>query len=1728
MIDHEGASDAPKRWRWIIFRPGPDPIQSLVRRLREFARWLAPELVANSGDVLAGLWAAMLRGSSAGLVEIVAGLRRAAPSDAVPRRMAVLIVVDQFEEVFRFEDSSPSLSARQHREDTRALIRVLLAASDAPPGDIDVYVLTTMRSDFLGDCVKFAGLAEAVSDSQFLVPKLTRDQRRSAIVQPVAGRIEPELVQELLNATDEEADDLPVMQHALMRCWRQAAGGPTSDPKPELTLGDYDRIGGIEKALSNHADEIYRELTEGEQTDRTNTIEYLFRALTAIDANGRIIRRPQRFLELVQVTGQSRDLVKSIVDRFRQEDCSFLFPPPQRNANELNLEFSSAIQSGEELCDDTMVDLSHEALIRRWTMISDRTRDNLSGGQRGWVYREQRDAELWRALRVQAEAWQSDPRAVLSEETTRRRKEWFELLPADARRAWARRYALSLGSIGEKTAEGEAAEKEARQQYDDIARLIAESVAHVEKGLNIAGDLGERNLGEAEAVKRRLQDAEREVARHRSRSVILRACDPAHGAEPRTRLLVALEILGASSTSSAPPTPAVATPSTGPTTMADTGVSDYDPLRELKSTAGGAGGTSSRWTYVPEAEQAAYAALAELQAVPAADWQGGTSRRAEANRLYAPVELTAPTPNLGTHGTVQLEFGRIGTLRETLFFCLVPVGPAVSAATVWQTSARTIIKSFTSDGGGIADSYAATGRQWVVSANRLLRPKMEGENELGYTLQSWLEEPYTAAVSSSVAIVVDHEGRYALFWIENTSPSSPRSSAPRHRSSRRSTRSASAASAHLRLLATSTRPVRNTVWHVAFSLDGRRLLILSDALDGFGFECGSDGAITRRIEMHRQPLETGPILALDPARWRWARAVASGPLTSAAEGNDPATTSGGQVVIGGGVGSATSLTIPFHDLVSAAQFSPTGNRIILAPQHGELHLFDLADVSAPIARFGEPKDRFVAVAFSPTEDKLAAAHDDGRISIWSIFPTTDAIVAQARATLGIGHATAGLSVSQRVAFGLLDPVPTESDTALEPAELAVEPVSIITAGMSSEARIQETSPETSSHRAFVIMPFGKKKTADGTVIDFEAVYRELLAPAITAAGLAPHRADADRRGGSIHLDMFQDLLLAEFVVADLTIDNPNVWYEIGVRHALRAGGSVLTYALRDRLPFDIAGQRMQRYSLKEGKLAPDLIEAERTALKEAIEATLGAWRGRRSSPVYQQLPSLREPDWKTLKVGDVNEFWQGLEAWQSRVEVARRKQRPGDILVLAEETPNSVLEFEALRTAADALQRLNRPRYALSVIEQARKLDPDDIKARQIEGIALGRARRYAEARETLRRLAEERKDGETLGLLARTWKDEWTQIWTAHPQRKLDPIAAARDSAATLQSAASAYVEAFRAAPGDYYPGINALTLGRLWEHVNTGRGSRLPLALIAAGVGWSAATAVERRDKDLYWALATRAELALIENRKDDAIDDYSEAAALAVANRDWFALDSSSQQLDFLGELKFHSEIVVEATAVIDRAEQQLRALVGGHPEQRAVPDHIVVFSGHMVDDPAVRGPGKERPPRFPPAKIEAAAARIRTALGEVGVGADDLGLCGGASGGDLLFAEACLERGMRVELRLARAENEFLAESVTFADPDRRWENSFTRVKENPATTVLVMPEELGPAPTGVSVHDRCNRWILYTALSQGLGRASFITLWNGEPGDGPGGTQNMVELVRKLTGRQPIIIDPTTL
>jgi hypothetical protein len=1713
LLDREGAKEQPARWRWLVFRPGLDPINSLVQELLKIGRTIAPDLVSKENEgALADRWSAMLRRSSYGVNEIVTGLGKAARGNELAPRTALLVVVDQFEELFRYEEVGAS-NAAERAESARALVRALLTATGLPGAPIDVHVLITMRSDFIGDCVQFTGLPEAISASQFLVPRMTRDQRREAIVKPVAGQIEPSLVQELLNATDVEQDDLPLMQHALMRTWHKRSGVARKNGKPAaLSLGTYGNIGGIELALSNHADELYGELLAAQphrSAELSRVVEYMFRALTAVDLEKRAIRRPQRFADLVAMTGDE-GLVRIVTDRLSTRDCSFL------------------VCYVDALFGQEIVDVSHEALIRRWRRISDKTPDNESSYGRGWMYQEQRDAEIWRSLRFRAQEIQEDPAALLSEETTRRYNDWFERIPASSRRAWAERY------------EG---------GYDAVAELLKKSLDRLEKGEQFSARLGERNVDRFADLKSRADEAEASARRNFSKMMALRARDAIRNGEVRTGLIIAAEILAASARQTsaggsslsadlergtAPPTgpPGAATPAA--------------------AAAQDTGSDQSRMVYVPEGEQAAYLAL---QRMPQSTSTVGTSREdglpLQPAKFIKPVKTLPARPlHLSLRDEVVLDFGRDDTLLFAYRFRRDDAPVANHGVRSWHALTGSLVAETELDGRLVGGGRLVRAGIFTLSG-RELTWKTGISVQASYALPDWLKGELFATVSPSAnaVAVIDAQGRHLVLRLIVEEKSFDPAFEDR------------------------TGFERASRWQAAFSPDGQRLLALSDQFEGFGLEFSTLPGVRRAVEIDRHSDPGDRVIALDPARWRWARSVVKpgdwritigggvetprdGTIASQAQqangnqtaGGEAGTKSGGVISLptvdmtlvaellsadeGASAGanvagpSASSEAAQAIAGTAAADFSFDGTRLVLAPPRGPLLVYSVADASAPIAVLGSTHDRFVAVAFSPTGDRVAGVYDDGGAIIWPIFPNTLSLLGEARRALAESSGKqVALTASQRSFLGFEQLQLPRDDGILRESE--VKPAAPIP---QIEPQVSPMRPEsqtmTSSRRCFIIMPFGKKAAADGTIIDFDVIYAQLLSPAVAAAGLQPHRADAERRGGSIHADMFQELLLAELVVADLTLDNPNVWYEIGVRYALRASGAVLTYAQRDRLPFDIAGQRMQRYTLKNGKVDPARVDGERAALTQMITATLGDWRGRRSSPVYQQLPNLTEPDWKSLKVGDVNEFWQSLEAWQSRIEVARRKQRPGDILLLAEETPNRVLEFEALRTAARALVQLNHPRYALTVVERARKIDPDDIGVRQIEAIALGRAQRFEEARESLQRLAEQRKDGETLGLLARTWKDEWTRFWNTHPQRKDDPLAAARDTAATLRSAGDAYVEAFRTAPADYYPGINALTLGRLWEHV-TKRKSSVDLDLISAGVRWAVDCAIAR-NKD-FWALVTRAELALVEGQGEAAIDGYSEAAAQAVTARDRFSLDSASQQLDFLDALGFRPDIVSEAAHVINRAERQLDALLGGPAAGRIEPKHVVLFSGHMIDNPAKRGPGKPSPARFPATKVEAVNARIRKALEEIGAGTGDLGLCGGASGGDLLFAEACLARGMRLEVRLARSENEFLAESVTFSDPDRRWEQSFAAVTSSPATTVLTMPEELGPTPdSGDSVHDRRNRWMLYSTLSYGLGRTSFVALWNGEPGDGPGGTQHMVELVKKLTGRQPIIIDPGKL
>jgi hypothetical protein len=174
----------------------------------------------------------------------------------------------------------------------------------------------------------------------------------------------------------------------------------------------------------------------------------------------------------------------------------------------------------------------------------------------------------------------------------------------------------------------------------------------------------------------------------------------------------------------------------------------------------------------------------------------------------------------------------------------------------------------------------------------------------------------------------------------------------------------------------------------------------------------------------------------------------------------------------------------------------------------------------------------------------------------------------------------------------------------------------------------------------------------------------------------------------------------------------------------------------------------------------------------------------------------------------------------------------------------------------------------------------------------------------------------------------------------------------------------------------------------------------------------------------------------------------------------------------------------------------------------PKNVVLFTGHMIDAT------DRKTPRFPADKESAAAAAIAKTLADIGVARGDLAICGGACGGDLLFAEACLARGTMLELYIPFDEPTFLANSVDFANAD--WHERYMAAKSRAA--LHIMPNELGPLPEGDNPYERNNRWMLEAAARFGGEMMAFIALWNGQGGDGPGGAQHLMEQARQKTAR----------
>lgn len=329
------------RWHVAQMRPGDQPTQRLAKALLESSAFETNSAV-NDEDV--AFMRATLRRGPLGLIELL-------NESPIASGHNLLLLVDQFEEIFRFERQSD-------RDEARSFVDLLLTTVESP--DVRVYVVITMRSDFLGSCPVFVGLPEAMNDSQFLTPRLTREQQQTAIECPLAqfnAHIEPAVVSRILNEMGTDPDQLPLMQHLLMRMWRGTVRHRKSEGlsgEVTLTMEDYDKAGGLKGALRSHAQRTFDNLGG---TRRKAIAERIFRNLTEVTDDGHTVRRPAKLDDLCDAVDADEEDLISVINEFRLEGRSFLMPSM---LDELR---------------PSVVDISHESLIRQWDTLREWTDD---------------------------------------------------------------------------------------------------------------------------------------------------------------------------------------------------------------------------------------------------------------------------------------------------------------------------------------------------------------------------------------------------------------------------------------------------------------------------------------------------------------------------------------------------------------------------------------------------------------------------------------------------------------------------------------------------------------------------------------------------------------------------------------------------------------------------------------------------------------------------------------------------------------------------------------------------------------------------------------------------------------------------------------------------------------------------------------------------------------------------------------------------------------------------------------------------------------------------------------------------------------------------------------------------------------------------------------------------------------------------------------------------------
>jgi hypothetical protein len=639
--------------------------------------------------------------------------------------------------------------------------------------------------------------------------------------------------------------------------------------------------------------------------------------------------------------------------------------------------------------------------------------------------------------------------------------------------------------------------------------------------------------------------------------------------------------------------------------------------------------------------------------------------------------------------------------------------------------------------------------------------------------------------------------------------------------------------------------------------------------------------------------------------------------------------------------------------------------------------------------------------------------------------------------------------------------------------------------------------------AFIIRPFGTKKE-----IDFDRVERELIDPALREFEFTGRTTGDSLKQGRIHTEMFERLLTADLVIVDISIANANVFYELGIRHALR---NKRTFMIRcagnhlppDDVPFDLVGGRYLSYDATDPGLALD-------KLKEGLRQTLISIQ--KDSPVFDLLPDLVEQD-KTRFLVVPKDFQEEAER---AIKREKFRNQWGDLKLLQTEARGFQWEVEGLRIVGRAQLSKKAYEYARDTWEAVLNYDGDDKEANTWLGTIYQRLNNLTDSNIALQRVLEgqnvsQRERAEAHSLIGRNLKENWKETWMKLPAEQRQEAAL---RSPFLRRSYEEYKNGFMEDLNHFYSGINALgllttieqlatTLPNVWnerfdeddEGERQLRKLRDELTKLCGSVTMALdaeEARMKRAGKTDRWFSITMADLACLTSKRPAFVADQYRKA---LAGADDFEIDAVRRQLVIYEQLGVITGNVAEALKAIPSPDISYEK-----------PPHTLLFTGHRIDS-------KDRKnPRFPDEKQGIARLVIKDVIEKElkRVGGEVIGIAGGASGGDILFHEVCAELNIETTLYLAIPRDEYVKESVRDAGPT--WIDRFDQLYERLPRRELGKSKELPrwlQNKHGYDIWQRNNLWTLYNAMALGSQHMTLIALWDGEAGDGPGGTKDMV-------------------